>query len=220
MTDLLPVTSAPTLPPPPAPPAGSISSDFDTFLQMLTTQLKYQDPMNPLDSSEFAVQLATFAGVEQQTLSNELLAGMSAQMATTNMAEVAGWIGQEVRVAAPVLFDGDPVTIAPNPAAIADSVELVVRDAEGVEISRSQIPVSADPIEWAGVTADGAPLPNGIYSFEVVSYAGGEVILTEPAEVYATVVEVRSTSGVNVLILEGDIGVPASSVSAIRGPAI
>jgi flagellar basal-body rod modification protein FlgD len=200
----------------PKAPTGTIAADFEVFLQMLTTQLKYQDPMNPMDSTEFASQLATFAGVEQQVLGNELLAGMSAQMMTSNMAEVAGWIGQEVRVASSVYFDGKPVTIAPNPALLADSAELVVRDETGKEIMRQSIPVSADPIEWAGVTSDGDPLPDGIYSFEVVSYAGGKEILSETAEVYAKVVEVRSKDGVNYLMLEGDIGVPASTVTAIR----
>ena len=200
----------------PQAPTGTIAADFEVFLQMLTTQLKYQDPMNPMDSTEFSTQLATFAGVEQQALGNELLAGMSAQMATSNMAEVAGWIGKEVRVAAPVFFDGTPVTVAPNPALLADSAELVVRDEKGNEIMRQTIPVSADPIEWAGVTSDGEPLPDGIYRFEVVSYAGGKEILSETAEAYAKVVEIRSKEGVNYLVLEGDIGVPASTVTAIR----
>ena len=200
----------------PGAPNGTISADFDVFLKMLTTQLKYQDPMNPMDSAEFASQLATFAGVEQQALGNDILAGMSAQMATTNMAEVAAWIGQEVRVAAPVQFDGGPITVSPNPAVTADAAALVVRDKDGKEIMRQTIPVSSDPIEWAGVTADGAPLPRGLYLFDVVSYSDGKEILTAPAEVYAKVVEVRTQNGVNTLLLGGGVTVPASTVTAIR----
>jgi flagellar basal-body rod modification protein FlgD len=217
MTDISPISgtlpASSTVTP---PPSGTISADFEVFLQMLTTQLKYQDPQNPMDSTEFASQLATFAGVEQQVIGNELLAGMSAQLSTSAMAEIAGWIGQEVRVASPVYFDGTPVTISPNPALVADSAELVVRDENGTEIARQSIPVSADPIEWAGVTTDGAPLPSGIYSFEVVSFAEGEEILSETAEIYAEVVEIRSQGGVNILMLEGDIAVPASAATAIR----
>jgi flagellar basal-body rod modification protein FlgD len=221
MTDITP-TTAPAPPattqaaPKPSAPTGTIAADFEVFLQMLTTQLKYQDPMNPMDSSEFSTQLATFAGVEQQALGNELLAGMTAQLATSSMAEIAGWIGQEVRVAAPVFFDGTPVTVSPNPALLADTAELVVRDEDGKEITRHTIPVSADPVEWAGVSSDGAPLPDGVYRFEVVSYADGKQILSEPAEVYAEVVEIRSRDGANFLLLEGDIAVSAASVTAIR----
>jgi flagellar basal-body rod modification protein FlgD len=46
--------------------SSGLSSDFETFLKMLTTQLKNQDPMNPVDSADYAVQLATFSSVEQQ----------------------------------------------------------------------------------------------------------------------------------------------------------
>ena len=50
-----------------------IGGDFTTFLEMLTVQLKNQDPMNPMESSDFAVQLATFSSVEQQVQTNDLL---------------------------------------------------------------------------------------------------------------------------------------------------
>ena len=54
-----------------------IGSDFDTFLKLLTTQMKNQDPLNPIDSTDYATQLATFSGVEQQTRTNQLLESLS-----------------------------------------------------------------------------------------------------------------------------------------------
>ena len=56
--------------------SSKISSDFETFLLMLTTQLENQDPLNPIESQDFAVQLATFSGVEQQVLTNDLLSDL------------------------------------------------------------------------------------------------------------------------------------------------
>ena len=61
-------TATPVQTPPVPPQTGVISSDFQTFLTMLTTQLQNQDPLNPVESSDFAVQLATFSGVEQQVI--------------------------------------------------------------------------------------------------------------------------------------------------------
>lgn len=55
---------------------NALSSDFETFLKMLTTQMENQDPLNPVDSAEFAMQLATFSGVEQQIRTNDILADM------------------------------------------------------------------------------------------------------------------------------------------------
>ena len=63
-----------------ASPDSVISSDFETFLKMLTTQLQNQDPLDPVKSEDFAVQLATFSGVEQQVLTNDLLESLGAQM--------------------------------------------------------------------------------------------------------------------------------------------
>ncbi|MFV2001871.1 MAG: flagellar hook capping FlgD N-terminal domain-containing protein, partial [Paracoccaceae bacterium] len=62
-------------PPPPEEPAN-VNSDFETFLKLLTTQLKNQDPLKPVDSSDFAVQLATFSSVEQQVKTNDLLTSL------------------------------------------------------------------------------------------------------------------------------------------------
>ena len=203
----------------PTSATAGISSDFDTFLQMLSVQMQNQDPLNPIESTDFAVQLATFSSVEQQVLTNDLLAALSGQIALGNVAEMASWVGQEIRAPMPTYFDGSPVTVAPNPAAIADSVELIVRNEEGEEVQRLSLPVSAEPFEWAGVDNSGQPFPLGVYSFEVVSYAEGELILQETAEVYGTVNEVQSEGGEIILVMEGDVAVLASQVGALRGPA-
>ena len=58
--------------------AGSsmMASNFETFLSLLTAQLKNQDPLSPVDSNEFTAQLTQMAGVEQQLLTNELLTAL------------------------------------------------------------------------------------------------------------------------------------------------
>jgi len=92
-----------------------ISSDFETFLKMLTVQMQNQDPLNPVDSSDYAVQLATFSGVEQQVQTNDLLRGLTALMGTSGMAQMASWVGKEARAPVAAYFGGSPVTLAPTP---------------------------------------------------------------------------------------------------------
>jgi len=193
-----------------------ISSDFETFLRMLTVQIQNQDPLNPVEASDYAVQLATFSGVEQQVLTNDLLKALSGQMNVAGLAQMGDWVGREVRVAAPAWFDGSPITIAPNPAALADRVELVVRDATGTEVQRLDLPVSAEPIEWVGMTTDNSPLPSGLYSFTVESIVDDEVVLSETAEVYARVSEVQSVGGILQLVLPGGVQVASDDVTALR----
>jgi len=77
-------------------PAPAILNDFNTFVTMLTVQIKNQDPLNPMESSEFAVQLATFAGVEQQVRTNDLLREIAT--VKSGLGEAGSLIGQNVRV--------------------------------------------------------------------------------------------------------------------------
>lgn len=198
--------------------ASAITSDFETFLKMLTTQMQNQDPLNPLESTDFAVQLATFSGVEQQIRSNDLLQRLGTQMGAMGLAQMASWVGMEARAAAPAHFDGAPIEIAPNPAVAADTAVLVVRDEDGNVVQRLDIPVSTDPVYWAGVGNDGTPLPDGLYQFEVESYDDEELMVTTPAEVYVPIVEARGANGQTVLVLEGGAQIVAEAISALRQP--
>lgn len=198
---------------------ASLSSDFETFLKMLTAQARYQDPLEPLDSSEYAAQLAQFSMVEQQVMSNDLLTALAAQMGSNNVTQMSGWIGMEALSTAPAPFTGAPITITPNPAAVADEVFLIVRDESGAEVQRVPLPVSADPYAWDGTGPDGTTLPHGNYAFDIESRANGEVILTDPVATYARITEARmQPDGQTVLILEGGGAVLSSAVSGLREP--
>lgn len=193
-----------------------ISSDFETFLLMLTTQMENQDPLNPIESSDYAVQLATFSSVEQQVQTNTLLSGLSEQMGLMGMAQLAGWVGMEARAAVPAYFDGAPITLAPKPASTAEEAFLVVHDANGHEIERVSVPVSNDPITWAGVDEYSNPRDAGLYSFTLESYAHDDLISTTEVDVYSRITEARNEGGQTVLILEGGVQVNAAEVSALR----
>lgn len=195
-----------------------ISSDFETFLKMLTTQMENQDPLNPVDSSDFAVQLATFSGVEQQVRTNDLLSALGDQMGAGGMAQFASWVGMEARVSAPASFSGQPVTVIPHPDKTADRAQLVALDSSGAEVQRFDISVSDDPFTWSGMTSGGIPLPDGNYSFQVDSYANGELLGRSSAEVYATVTEARVADGETQLVLNSGAIVAASDVTALRAP--
>lgn len=197
---------------------GMIGSDFNTFLRMLTVQMQNQDPLNPIESTDYAVQLATFSGVEQQVRTNQLLDAMTAQFSLMGMSQLAGWVGQEARAAAPVWYDGDPVTLSPNPVGTADRAVLVVKDESGSVVAREDVPVSTEPYSWLGADAAGDPLPNGKYTLTLESWRDGEVIQEDPVEYYGRVLEARGGSGGVRLVLEGGIEVAATSITALRIP--
>jgi flagellar basal-body rod modification protein FlgD len=195
-----------------------VNSDYDVFLQLLTAQVKNQDPLDPMSSDDFSSQLAQFSAVEQQVKTNDLLEALGVQMSVMGMGEMATWIGLDARAAAPASFDGSPISISPNPAASADRAVLVVRDSSGNEVQRQDFTPSTDEIQWAGVDENGAPFASGLYTFEVESYSGDELIATNKAEIYSRVLEAKSLNGETILVLEGGVEVPSTSVSALRDP--
>ena len=195
---------------------GMLSSDFQTFLTMLTVQMQNQDPLNPIESSDYAVQLATFSGVEQQVQTNTLLQSLASQMGVMGMSQLAGWVGMEARAAAPAYFDGDPVTLAPNPILGADQVILVAHDEAGNEVLRQPIEVSSEQIQWDGTDQNGTLLPHGLYTFELENYNSGSLLETVDVEVYGHIVEAQGTSVGTVLVLGGGVTIGTGDVTALR----
>jgi flagellar basal-body rod modification protein FlgD len=191
--------------------------NYDTFLKMMTTQIKNQDPLNPMSADQLAVQLATFSGVEQQTKTNDLLAQLLGQSALTGMGQMVGWVGKEARIAAPAYFDGStPVTLSPNPAQAATKAVLVVTDQSGAEVSRTELPLGTNEYAWQGRDAQGNILPKGVYKLSLESWQGDKVLDTSQIEHYAKISEIRSTSDGVSALLPGGVEALVAEITAIR----
>lgn len=197
-------------------PKTVIGSDFETFLKMLTTQMKNQDPLNPMEASDFAVQLATFSSVEQQVLTNNILSGLSDQMGQMGMAQLASWVGMQARAPMSVQFEGFPVTLHSKAVPLADKAQLKVMDANGQVVQTIGMSLSGEPVQWTGRDATGFSLPFGEYQFEVESLNEGTVIDTQIPEVYDTVVEARMEAGQTVLVMQSGAQVGAGLITALR----
>jgi flagellar basal-body rod modification protein FlgD len=214
-------TTPATNPTTPGRTSKAKASDYSTFLTMLTAQIKNQDPLNPMTSDNFASQLATFSAVEQQTQTNALLTQQLAQNTQTSMAQMASWVGKEVRVAAPVEFDGaNPIILSPNPAEYADRTVLVALDSQGNEVSRTQIPVSSVDYSWPGLDDAGDPLPPGIYELSLENYQGDKLMGTTGIEHFGVVNEIRS-NGTNITaLLNGGVEVSTALITGLRQPRL
>jgi len=200
-----------------APAAPSmITADFQTFLRLLTTQMQNQDPLNPMESTEFASQLAQFSGVEQQVRTNDLLIAMQAGLATLGMGELGGWIGMEARAEMPVNFEGQAVTLAGAPHGLADRMELIVRDAQGAVVQQIPIPLGADSFDWDGSDLSGDSVPPGLYSFTIQNWSGEDLLEERGAMVYSIVEEAQLVGGEVWLTMEGGLSIPAASVLGLR----
>lgn len=196
--------------------ALSSGSDFETFLRMLTTQLQNQDPLSPMESTEFAVQLATFSGVEQQTKTNSLLSQMLSASSGGTLGQLTSWIGREVRTTAPVWFSGDPLTLQIEPKTGADTVNLVALDSKGKEVYRESIGTGSGEVDWQGTDANGTALTDGLYHFRLESVKDGTVIATTDVPAYSKVTGAELVDDTGVLVLSGGNTVAVSDVTAVR----
>ncbi len=185
---------------------------------MLTTQMRNQDPLNPVDSADFAVQLATFSTVEQQVRTNDLLGGLGTRLDTLGMGQLSGWIGMEARAAGPVNFVGNPITLTTEVDPAADAAELVVSDAQGVIVQRLDIPAQSGRIEWSGLDPAGIPLRNGTYNISVHSMSQDETIARHDAQVNGRITEARLDQGAITLVMESGQTIAASQVLGLRPP--
>ncbi|WP_372921824.1 flagellar hook capping FlgD N-terminal domain-containing protein [Roseovarius sp.] len=195
---------------------ATLNSDFQTFLEMLTAQATNQDPLNPMESSEYASQLASFSSVEQQVKTNDLLAAFGEQLGASTLSQLSNWVGMEARSTAPVTFDGTPQTLHPLLATQADQAYLIAYDENGEEVQRQQIDIDTESVQWAGVDDTGAPFENGTYRFEIENFANGESLGTSPVETYQRVEEAQMLDGQIALILEGGQPIFSTDVVAIR----
>lgn len=191
------------------------TSDYQTFLNMLTAQMKNQDPLNPMNASDFAVQLATFSGVEQQTQTNQLL---TALMGQSGLSDLGSWVGMEARIYGGAWFSGQSISLAPDPDLGADQAILTVRDANGVIVDSRELSATAQSYEWDGLDRDGNQLPNGKYTFELESRKGEDTMSTRSVAAYVMISEARYENGATQLVLPGGLLVNSSSVSGLRRP--
>ncbi len=197
---------------------SALSSDFETFLKMLTVQLENQDPLNPVEASDYAVQLATFSGVEQQVKTNDLLTALGDQLQMSSLSQFAGWVGMEARFTGPVQFDGTPIQVVAETSALADAANLVVKDRNDTIVELIPIQTPGGEMTWTGLDASGQPYLPGQYSFYVENLNSGNVLSTDPADVYALVSEAQTNGTGAVLALANGGSVDAGSVVGIRTP--
>ncbi|SFD66991.1 flagellar hook capping FlgD N-terminal domain-containing protein [Roseivivax sediminis] len=199
------------------PRRAALASDFDTFLRMLTVQARNQDPLNPLDATDYASQLATFSNVEQQVVANELLTQIASAVGGSALDSLRAWVGADVLAKVPTRVDGGPVVVHTEAEAGATAARLVVTDASGTVVSHQSFDPAARRVTWDATDSLGQPVVQGTYSFSVESFEGDKRIATSDAAVYARVIEARfGADGESELVLGDGTELPESAVLGMR----
>ncbi|TVS04104.1 MAG: hypothetical protein EA407_05430 [Rhodobacteraceae bacterium] len=214
MTPVSQIGAATAVRPQAASSEPTITSDFQTFLRMLTVQLKNQNPLEPMEASDFAVQLATFSGVEQQVRTNELLALFTARQ---GLVEMGSWVGREALTSAPVQIDDMPKRLVLPEIPGADRADLVLSDGSGRVVGRFAVDPNARELVFeAPLEGEGALAPDA-YKITVEGFRASEALGAFPVKSYARVEEARYEEGQVILILEGGNRIASDDVLGLRG---
>ena len=214
VTSLDPLTATTTA----DPHRQSLANDFDNFLTMLTTQLQHQDPLSPLDSTEFTNQLVQFSQLEQQINQSEKLDNLIAKQQSAETAAALGYLGNEVEVISPVtvLTNGEarfaytlPKGAVKTSIAILDESGSVVRTFDG------ETAAGRHDVTWDGTNDQGVTLPDGAYTIAVSAANEEDTPLTD-LTVYSRGVAdgIVTEDGITYLRV-GNVNVPLDRVVAV-----
>jgi flagellar basal-body rod modification protein FlgD len=187
--------------------AGSVEADQDKFMTLLITQMKNQDPMNPLDNAQITSQLAALSTVTGVNKLNTTLESLKASYQSSESLQAATMIGHGVLVPSGKvqLTDGKAI-MGVEVVSPADKVDVIItdpstgKDVQTISLGAQQSGVV--PIAWDGVPdatrlgADGKPvtLKNGEYLIRVVAHRGEDVLKDATALSFDSVASVTTSS--------------------------
>lgn len=195
---------------------SSIAGNFDQFLQLLTTQLKNQSPLDPLDTNQFTEQLVQFAGVEQQLKTNETLSTLlSINMATTATNAVA-YIGSTITAdgASSQLKNGK-AEWSIN-AAKGGTATITIKDKNGsvVNTMTRNLVAGDQKFTWDGKTSIGGTASDGEYQITVDAVdVNGQPVTTKTQ--IKGIVDGVDFNGLIPVLKIGDVSVAIDKVKSV-----
>lgn len=200
-------------------PLTKIGADFNLFLKMLTSQVQNQDPLDPLDASEYTKQLIQFSQVEQSIQQTATLKDIMAGQSQQTMAQAASFIGLEGRFSTQTAgYDASTGIASWGYTAERSAARMLatITDSSGKTVQTIDLGKTASigRLNWDGKTLDGTQAPSGPYSLSISAMdAAGNAV---PVQVNAlgTVRSIASDGG-QVVISAGGVNLPISSLIAV-----
>jgi flagellar basal-body rod modification protein FlgD len=199
---------------------AAIAENFDAFLLLLTTQLKNQSPLDPLDTNQFTQQLVQFASVEQQLKSNDTLNALLTSSRVSAASTAASFVGMQVTAdGITSRLSNGQAEWSIDPARNAQ-VSLTVKDAQGNVVAAQTVAMAAGAqrFAWNGITSTGTRAPDGDYTLSVSARDPAGQSVAVKTEVAGRVDSV-DLSGEAAVLIVGSSRVPLANVRSISRPA-
>jgi flagellar basal-body rod modification protein FlgD len=169
--------------------SNTLASNFQTFLTLLTTQLKNQNPLDPLDTNQFTQQLVQFAQVEQQIKQNQqldtLISLNKAAETTTALAYVGATVAIDGKTAALANRQATWTFNVPKPV----TATVTIRNASGQTVYTGNFSMNSgmSTFGWDGRDANGTQWPDGNYTITVTAKDANGQTVEVPSEIEGVV---------------------------------
>jgi flagellar basal-body rod modification protein FlgD len=202
---------------------SSLGTSYQTFLTLLTTQLKNQDPSSPEDPDQFTTELVQMTGVQQQLLSNQLLQQLVNASPSQGVTSDVGLIGQTVSASTPsATLSGGAATWDYTLPSAAVNATVTVTDSSGAVVYSGTAPSFAAGVHsftWNGTANNGTQEPNGgTYTLTMSATDTTGTAVSPLIGVTGTATSVQSSAGGPTVTVDG-VAVPVSSINAVGSSA-
>lgn len=190
--------------------AATSSEDMNArFLKLLTTQLKNQDPLNPMENAEVTSQLAQMSTVDGIERLNKMFQSFVDNQSASDSMQAAALVGRGV------LVEGKKLSLTESGAiggfeldARADKVVLSIKDASGIEVRQIQlddVEAGSQNFVWDGTANDGSRAADGVYTLELSALAQGEKVTGRSLEFGPVTSVIRGAAGTDFQV--GSLGI-------------
>ncbi|PID26629.1 MAG: flagellar hook capping protein [Candidatus Cloacimonadota bacterium] len=203
-------------------------TDKDSFLQMFVTQVKYQDPLNPMENSEFTAQMAQFTQLEElQNMNTSLDKSIETNLIISqsiNNSMATTMIGRDVKTSGSEFnFNGEATTLNYNLGSDSAKVTIDIYDKSGNLVYSTDLTNQSEgngKFEWDGYLSDGSFAGEGKYDFKITAFDNkNEPIKANTFNVYR-ITGVKYENGSAILMTDENIDILMGDVLEILDPGV
>ncbi len=176
-----------------------LNADFTMFLKLLTTQMQNQDPLSPMDTTQYTQQLVQYSQVEQSMSQTATLKDILSTLGTQNLTQASSLIGRAVEVDSPVAGLTDTMSAQWSWTTPRDATKIVatIKDASGKTVDTRTLEVKGNTgtLAWDGLTSDGKEMPPGKYSLSIEATDSSGTKLDNMVHSIGVVTDVELSNG-------------------------
>ncbi len=196
---------------------SKLSGNFSTFLTLLTSQLKNQDPTSPMDTNQFTQQLVMYSQVEQQIQGNTHLKTLIAQGQSSASAIATSYLGKKVSITNGMssLTSGE-ARWTYNLSSAANAANLIVTDASGkvVYVGDAEKTAGNHAFTWNGKDGNGNQLADGVYKLTVTAKDAAQNPIASAVASAGTVSQIDMT-GASPQLIVGNLPIGLGDIAAV-----